>query len=198
MNVFQTHTRIVSDYATYIRSFLKIADPQIREVVEGELGKGKLWPEPLLQFNPSFEMYGSLEKLAQTGDIHPDIRDIFKGYSLYRHQVDAIKLGTAGKDFIVTSGTGSGKSLTYIGSIFHHILSNPGDQGVVDVQQAQTRQLAHHPHQADRTPAIGVLCRHDAHLALAAFKEQSGQMTEACGHLKQALALCTKNSKLSI
>jgi hypothetical protein len=133
MNVFQTHTRIVSDYATYIRSFLKIADPQIREVVEGELGKGKLWPEPLLQFNPSFEMYGSLDKLAQTGDIHPDIRDIFKGYSLYRHQVDAIKLGTAGKDFIVTSGTGSGKSLTYIGSIFHHILSNPGAQGVVAV-----------------------------------------------------------------
>ena len=61
MNVFQTHTRIVSDYATYIRSFLKIADPQIRDVVEGELSKGKLWPEPLLQFNPSFEMYGSLE-----------------------------------------------------------------------------------------------------------------------------------------
>jgi hypothetical protein len=133
MNVFQTHTRIVSDYATYIRSFLKIADPQIREVVEGELGKGKLWPEPLLQFNPSFEMYGSLDKLAQTGDIHPDIRDIFKGYSLYRHQVDAIKLGTTGKDFIVTSGTGSGKSLTYIGSIFHYILSNPGAQGVVAV-----------------------------------------------------------------
>ncbi len=133
MNVFQTHTRIVSDYATYIRSFLKIADPQIREVVEGELGKGKLWPEPLLQFNPSFEMYGSLDKLAQTGDVHPDIRDIFNGYSLYRHQVDAIKLGTAGKDFIVTSGTGSGKSLTYIGSIFHHILSNPGAHGVVAV-----------------------------------------------------------------
>jgi hypothetical protein len=30
MNVFQTHSRIVDDYATYIRSFLNIADPQIR------------------------------------------------------------------------------------------------------------------------------------------------------------------------
>ena len=90
MNVFQTHTRIVSDYATYIRSFLKIADPQIREVVEGELGKGKLWPEPLLQFNPSFEMYGSLDKLPQTGDIHPDIRDLFRDCARYRHHVAAI------------------------------------------------------------------------------------------------------------
>jgi HemY protein len=30
----------------------------------------------------------------------------------------------------------------------------------------------------------------DAHLALAALKEQSGQIGEACGHLKQALQLC--------
>lgn len=133
MNVFQTHSEIVSDYATYIRSFLKIDDPAIRHAVEEALNQGKLWPEPLLQFNPSFEMYGSLEKLAQTGDIHPDIRDIFKGYSLYRHQVEAIRLGTSGKDFIVTSGTGSGKSLTYIGSIFHHLLSNPQAKGVTAI-----------------------------------------------------------------
>lgn len=133
MNVFQTHSRIVSDYATYIRSFLKIADPKIRDVVEGELSKGKLWPEPLLQLNPSFEMFGSLDDLVAAGTLHPDIRDIFKGYKLYRHQFEAIKLGTAGKDFIVTSGTGSGKSLTYIGSIFHHLLSRPGEKGVTAV-----------------------------------------------------------------
>jgi ATP-dependent helicase YprA (DUF1998 family) len=66
---------------------------------------------------------------------HPDIASIFKGYSLYRHQVEAIKLGTAGKgkDFIVTSGTGSGKSLTYIGTIFHHLLSHPGTAGVTAI-----------------------------------------------------------------
>ncbi len=130
MNVFQTHSRIVSDYATYIRSFLEIKDSKIREVVEGELTKGKLWPEPLLQFNPSFEMFGSFDDIAEAGSFHPDIRDIFKDYKLYRHQVQAMQLGTAGKDFIVTSGTGSGKSLTYIGSIFHHLLSHPGSKGV--------------------------------------------------------------------
>ncbi len=133
MNVFETHSRIVNDYSTYIRSFLNIADPDIRKVVESELDQGKLWPEPLLQFNPSFETYGSLDSLSTEGALHPDIRDIFKGYSLYRHQVEAIKIGTSGRDFIVTSGTGSGKSLTYIGSIFHHLLSNPGSAGVIAV-----------------------------------------------------------------
>jgi hypothetical protein len=56
MNVFQTHADIVSDYASYIRSFLKIADSAIRDVVEHALDEGKLWPEALLQFNPSFEI----------------------------------------------------------------------------------------------------------------------------------------------
>lgn len=133
MNVFQTHSRIVKDYETYIRSFLNISDPKIRAVVDGELSEGKLWPEPLLQFNPSFEMAGSVADLSRTGILHSDIADIFKGYSLYKHQSDAIQLGTAGKDFIVTSGTGSGKSLTYIGSIFHHLLSNPGTSGVTAI-----------------------------------------------------------------
>lgn len=53
MNIFQTHSRIVNDYAAYIRSFLNIADPKIKEHVEEKLSTGKLWPEPLLQFNPS-------------------------------------------------------------------------------------------------------------------------------------------------
>ena len=56
--------------------------------------------------------------------------DIFKGYSLYQHQLEAIRLGVAGKDFVVTSGTGSGKSLTYIGSIFHRLLAEPQTEGV--------------------------------------------------------------------
>jgi hypothetical protein len=57
MNVFQTHASIIADYATYIRSFLNIADPAIFKVVEEELNKGKLWPEPLLQFNPSLKTH---------------------------------------------------------------------------------------------------------------------------------------------
>ncbi len=145
MNVFQTHSGIIADYATYIRSFLNIADPTIREVIEGELSQGKLWPEPLLQFNPSFERAGTVAELANAGTLHPAMADIFTGYSLYRHQVEAIQLGTAGKDFIVTSGTGSGKSLTYIGSIFHYLLSYPGTAGVTAIVVYPNARIAPDP-----------------------------------------------------
>ena len=47
MNVFDTHAKIVGDYASYIRSFINIADPAIRRKVDEALAEGKLWPEPL-------------------------------------------------------------------------------------------------------------------------------------------------------
>ncbi|MFH1998329.1 MAG: DEAD/DEAH box helicase [Planctomycetota bacterium] len=133
MNVFETHARIVKDYASYIRSFINITDSEIARKVEESLDEGRLWPQPLLQFNPAYEMVGAIEDVAAEGIMHSDIRHIFKGYSLYRHQLEAIKLGTSGSDFIVTSGTGSGKSLTYIGTIFDYLLRQPASHGVVAV-----------------------------------------------------------------
>ena len=133
MNIFHTHSKIIENYSTYIRSFLNIADPEISSLVDHELSQGKLWPEPLLQFNPSFEMAGSVDELTNSSQLHPALADIFKGYSLYRHQVEAIRLGLKGQDFIVTSGTGSGKSLTYIGTVFHYLLNNPTATGVVGI-----------------------------------------------------------------
>lgn len=133
MNVFEVHRKVISDYEHYIRSFITISDPEIKKVVDAELSTGKLWSEPLLQFNPAFRAAGNVADLASSGVIHREVGDIFTGYSLYQHQLEAIRLGTAGKDFVVTSGTGSGKSLTYIGTIFSHLLNNPGCKGVVAV-----------------------------------------------------------------
>jgi superfamily II DNA/RNA helicase len=133
MNVFEVHKNIVDDYERYIRSFITISDKEIDQVVDTELKKGKLWPEPLLQFNPAFRIAGKVADLAKQGIVHREVGDIFTGYSLYEHQLEAIQLGAKGKDFVVTSGTGSGKSLTYIGTIFSHLLSQPGAKGVVAV-----------------------------------------------------------------
>lgn len=133
MNVFDTHRQIVDDYAQYIRSFINISDPEIAQPVEDSLSEGRLWPQPLLQFNPAYEHAGTVEEVVASGLLHEDTRHIFDGYTLYRHQREAIELGVGGTDFVVTSGTGSGKSLTYIGTIFNHLLANPGADGVVAV-----------------------------------------------------------------
>ncbi|MFH1930936.1 MAG: DEAD/DEAH box helicase, partial [Pseudomonadota bacterium] len=133
MNVFDTHNQIVDDYARYIRSFINISDTEISRKVEDSLSEGRLWPQPLLQFNPAYEQAGTVEEVIASGLLHDDARHIFGGYSLYRHQYEALELGVSGTDFVVTSGTGSGKSLTYIGTIFNHLLSNRGTEGVAAV-----------------------------------------------------------------
>lgn len=135
MSIFGVHRRIVDDYASYIRSFVTIADDELRRRVERHLTDGHLWPEPLLAFNPAFATVGRVEALAKSGVFAPQVADAFRGFELFEHQSEAIRLGIAGTDFLVTSGTGSGKSLIYIGAIFEHLfrLGAPMPPGVTAV-----------------------------------------------------------------
>ena len=121
MNVFQLHKNIMSDYKAYIQSFVTISNDRIKDRVTNELTEGKLWPQPLIQFNPSFRQGKSLKNLTEEGLMHSELNNVFSGYTLYDHQVEALTIGASGKDFIVVSGTGSGKSLTYISTIFDHL-----------------------------------------------------------------------------
>lgn len=126
MDILNFHTKLIDNYKSYIQSFLTIKDPKILEFVDAEIENKKLWPEPLVQFNPTFEQGKPISDLVHSGSLHPELNAIFKGFDLYKHQVEAILLGSSGREFVVTSGTGSGKSLTYIATIFNHVL-NMGD-----------------------------------------------------------------------
>jgi hypothetical protein len=59
MDVFDLRRRLVDDYASYTRSLIKIADTRVRHKVETALDEGALWPEPLLQLNPTFLSSGT-------------------------------------------------------------------------------------------------------------------------------------------
>ncbi len=124
IDVFQVHDLIMDDYKSFVSSFLNIRDEHIRTEVERQMAAGRFWPEPLLQFNPGYAPGGTAEELCRSGVLHPEMEKIFHGYHLYRHQADAIALGREGKSFVVTSGTGSGKSLTYIATIYDYLLRN--------------------------------------------------------------------------
>ena len=130
LDAFHLHNQIMDDYRLFVDSFVKIKNEAIRRKVEDEMSGGKFWPEPLLQFNPAFEVGDSVKNLCAEGVLHPSIQDIFSGFSLFRHQVEAIRIGSQGKDFVVTSGTGSGKSLTFLGTIFNHLLNNGAGKGI--------------------------------------------------------------------
>ena len=78
MNVFDLRKRLVDDYASYTRSFIKIADAAIRAKVDSELDAGAFWPEPLLQLNPTFLPGGTIDDLVAEGTLHPECASIFR------------------------------------------------------------------------------------------------------------------------
>ncbi|MBT3191402.1 MAG: DEAD/DEAH box helicase, partial [Verrucomicrobia bacterium] len=139
MNVFELRGKLVDDYATYIKSFLKIRDPKIKDKVSDELKAGRLWPNPLIQLNPCFKPGATVDELVAGGVLHEECSRIFRrkyddGTSqplrLHTHQETAIGRGVGGKNYVLTTGTGSGKSLTYIIPIVDHVLKNGSGKGI--------------------------------------------------------------------
>lgn len=130
MDVLTLHRRTVDRYQGYIRSFIDIRDDDIRQEVTAQLDSGKLWPEPLIQFNPAYKSGASIQKLVQEGVLRPELAKVFSGYQLYWHQEQALRLGAMKRSFVVTSGTGSGKSLTYWGTVFNNLFTCGQGKGV--------------------------------------------------------------------
>lgn len=139
MDVFNLRDQLVADYAEYISSFIKILDKRIQEHVEEQLTEGLLWPDPLIQLNPSFQPASTIDDLVSRGDLHPECSRIFridkgkpgeKTLLLHKHQEQAIYAALKGKNYILTTGTGSGKSLAYIIPIVNHVLRRGSGRGI--------------------------------------------------------------------
>jgi ATP-dependent helicase YprA (DUF1998 family) len=141
MDVFDLRNRLVGDYASYTRSFIKIADARVSAKVESELNAGAFWPEPLLQLNPTFLPGGTIDDLVTDRTLDRECAKIFridksdsdptgKQLFLHAHQREAILKAKEGKSYMLTSGTGSGKSLTYIVPIVDHVLRTGSGRGI--------------------------------------------------------------------
>jgi ATP-dependent helicase YprA (DUF1998 family) len=132
MDVFTFRDRVVNDYGQFSRSFTQIAANDIRQFVDGTYAAGEYWPSPLIQLNPSFISGGAISELVDTGLLQPECEQIFRWgkeggaagqeLDLHQHQRDAIEIANREGSYVITSGTGSGKSLGYIIPIVNHVL----------------------------------------------------------------------------
>lgn len=135
LDIFQLRDAVIAEYRRYLESFLKIRDPRLSDRVHLELDKGELWRDPLVQLNPAYASGATIESLvtAKTGEtpvLHPDCRRYFPNFKFYRHQEQAFELAARNQSYILTTGTGSGKSLSYVVPIINDLLHNPQINGV--------------------------------------------------------------------
>lgn len=132
MDVFEFRGKLVSDYAGFTRSFTRIRAKDIQGFVDEAYDSGRYWPAPLVQVNPNFKTGGTVEALVAAGALHAECGRIFRAgkssssagvsLTLFKHQEEAISFAQSGESYVLTTGTGSGKSLAYFIPVVDAIL----------------------------------------------------------------------------
>lgn len=117
MRAFDFDARLVDRYAAFSRSFTDIRSEDLKSAIDREYAAGRFWPDSLLSLNPRFKVGASIDELVASGDLDEATGRIFRRADgvlrLYRHQAQAVAKAKARKSFVVTTGTGSGKSLCF-------------------------------------------------------------------------------------
>ena len=133
LDVFSLRDTVVGEYKKFATSFTTIHADDIRQQVEAIYARERYWPEPLIQINPSYRRSTTINALAASGMLTPGCAEIFRTpptadapngepLSLYKHQEQAIALASHGESYVVTTGTGSGKSLCFFIPIVNAVL----------------------------------------------------------------------------
>jgi ATP-dependent helicase YprA (DUF1998 family) len=137
MDVFGVHQKLIKDYRAFTEGGTVIRDGAIAGFVEKALDAKSQWPDPWVSLNPFFASGGSVSELAANGVLHPECARIFQAkktegrtgcdgrpLTLHRHQREAIDVAASGASYVLTTGTGSGKSLAYIVPIVDKVLKD--------------------------------------------------------------------------
>ncbi|MET8793219.1 protein kinase [Streptomyces pseudogriseolus] len=135
MDVFGIHADLIGEYESFTRSGTVIRDARIEGFVADDLKAKSQWPDPWLSLNPFFADGGQVTDLVRDGVLHPRCAEIFQAgkketssrpdgrpLTFHLHQRQAIEAAQAGDSYVLTTGTGSGKSLSYIVPIVDRVL----------------------------------------------------------------------------
>ncbi|MFW6721964.1 protein kinase domain-containing protein [Streptomyces sp. MAR4 CNY-716] len=142
MDVFGVHAKLIDDYRSFTEGGTVIRDERVRDFVKRDLDAKSQWPNPWLSLNPFFASSGTVAELAAQNVLHGECAKIFQAgkaenstvcdgrpLTLHRHQRAAIDAAAAGVSYVLTTGTGSGKSLAYMVPIVDRVLRERREAG---------------------------------------------------------------------
>ncbi len=150
MNPLEMTKSLSSRLENYIRELLPLekAMPEFSPELDSFYRKNPFADEPFLEWMPVYEIAKkngrqvSLREIAEDGVILPETAELFAAYFhtapekvfLYQHQYDALCAYRENKNIIITTGTGSGKTESFlipvIDRIFRIKKENPDARGI--------------------------------------------------------------------
>jgi ATP-dependent helicase YprA (DUF1998 family) len=117
MRAFEFDHRLIDSYARFSRSFSTIRSDDLKSEVDRQYDARRFWPDAMLSLNPRFLQGPTVDDLVASGDLDEATGRIFRFGSepvrFHRHQAQSIAKAQAGQSYVVTTGTGSGKSLCF-------------------------------------------------------------------------------------
>ena len=117
MKAFEFDGRLIESYARFSRSFCKIRSDDLKSAIDDQYNARRFWPDALLSLNPRYLQGETVDDLVASGDLDEATGSIFRigtaPIRFYRHQAQSIAKARGGQSFVVTTGTGSGKSLCF-------------------------------------------------------------------------------------
>ncbi|MFE2578953.1 DEAD/DEAH box helicase [Streptomyces sp. NPDC059378] len=111
---------ISGTYRRYLRSLLPLRDPRLAAALDDAIDTSPLLTKgPLLEATPAYAPGATLSDLLAEGVLHPAFRDLTgptlpADRPLYRHQEQALRKAAAGRNLVVATGTGSGKTESFL------------------------------------------------------------------------------------
>ncbi|SFQ06952.1 DEAD/DEAH box helicase [Tranquillimonas alkanivorans] len=131
MKAFQFDQAVIDEYASFSRSFTSIRAEDLAARIDAHYEKKKFWPSPFLALNPAYKQAKTAQEFADDGALAPETADVFRVETrdgalapirFHSHQAEAITKALLGQSFVVTTGTGSGKSLCFFVPIVDRVL----------------------------------------------------------------------------
>lgn len=119
---------ITETYHRYVQTFVDVRDEALSDAFARAVTKGeKLTKGPLLEATPAYAPGASLRHLIDDGVLSPGFTRLDSpalpiDRPLFRHQEQAIRKVRDGRNVVVTTGTGSGKTESFLIPIFDQLI----------------------------------------------------------------------------
>jgi ATP-dependent helicase YprA (DUF1998 family) len=136
-NIPQAVRELITEYRRFLRTSYRFLDENLRKQFEEHLKKTDVIVRgPYVTLAREFERGRTLAEIVKDGLLAPDLlkaRWAFGGERLFSHQERAFELGRMGRSFVVTTGTGSGKTEAFLLPVLDGILRRKAE-GIKGVQ----------------------------------------------------------------
>ncbi len=120
---------VTETYQRYVKTLVDVRDEALAQSFSYAVDHGSgLAKSPYLEATPAYRAGASLADLIAEGVLHKDLASLVSPSlpltrPLYQHQEEAIRKVVAGRNVVVTTGTGSGKTEAFLIPIINQLIS---------------------------------------------------------------------------